>query len=121
MQRIKAFEILGDKIAELIKTENDDRLLTKIEQVRYYHSFRQLLLKFNQIAIKNNLDQPLVTLDSFFNDLFPDGYKSWNETRDILLFRIYEVLYDWLRQKNYIPEEIVEDNNVDDLNDIEKE
>ncbi|MFX0095300.1 MAG: hypothetical protein ACFFBD_26435 [Candidatus Hodarchaeota archaeon] len=112
MQRIKVFQDLGDNIANIIKRENDDRLLKKIEYARSFNGFRFSLLQFNQKAIKIGLKQPLVTLETYFQDLFPKGHLSWKETRDILLFRIYEALHSWLIEQGYeVPDSDEEDES----------
>ncbi len=40
----------------------------------------------------------------------------WNETRYLLLFRIYEQLHEWLKDKEIIEDEEIEDELSKDLN-----
>ncbi len=40
--------------------------------------------------------EPLLTYDEYVLDLAPEGAEDWQETRDLLLFRIYEKGCDWL-------------------------
>ena len=58
------------------------------------------------------MEAPLFTTDEFLNDLFPEGALTWKETRDILLFRIYEKLSDYLHEKKEIIEETEENEEV---------
>ena len=50
--------------------------------------------------------------------MFPEsgrGLTEWRETRDLLLFRIYEELHDWLKAqkpKDEIQEEIAEEEII---------
>jgi len=109
--RIETFKKVGDTIAETIQSTGDIKKLRKIERARTFFSFRNQLLKINQDLIAKGKSEPLITLEYYFNDLFPEGSLSWKETRDILLFRIYEKLHDWLVEQEYdMPEEDEESN-----------
>jgi len=69
------------------------------EYIYFYSTYKELKLS-------------LFTTDEFINDLFPDGALTWKETRDILLFRIYEKLSDYIKEKKEIIEEIEENEEV---------
>lgn len=99
--RIEVFKKIGDQIAEAIKASDTDKRLKKIEYAKTFENFRLQLLRINQERIIKGQPDPLITLENYFTDLFPEGYKSWRETRDILLFRIYEQLHSWLIDKKY--------------------
>ena len=45
--------------------------------------------------------------------LFPEGNKTWRETQDLLLFRIYENLHDWLIENTAV-EEISKDELLEE-------
>jgi len=105
-KRIDVLKKVGDKIADYIeKTDNTKRLFT-LETAKSYEGIRNILLKITKDMITNGMDVPLFTTDEFLNDLFPEGALKWKETRDILLFRIYEKLSDYLKSKKEIIEEI---------------
>ncbi len=105
-KRIDVLKKVGDKIANYIeKSDNTKRLFT-LETAKSYEGIRNILLKITKDMITNGMDVPLFTTDEFLNDLFPEGALKWKETRDILLFRIYEKLSDYLKSKKEIIEEI---------------
>ena len=57
--------------------------------------------------------EPLIRLDTAIDFLFPEsseGWKNWRETRDLLLFRIYETSHDWII--NNRSEEEREEENI---------
>jgi CRISPR-associated protein Cst1 len=45
----------------------------------------------------------LFTFDDYVKYLFPE-VKFWRETQDLLLFRIYENLHEWLIDNDYVEE-----------------
>ena len=49
--------------------------------------------------IQQGEETPLFSLDDYVEHLFPESLDHatfWRETRDLLVFRIYETLHDWL-------------------------
>ena len=55
-----------------------------------------------RIATKDSagrLNEPLITFDQLVTDLFPHDmeYSDWREVKYLLLFRIYEQLFDELK------------------------
>ena len=40
-------------------------------------------------------------------DLFPEGSFGWKETQDLLLFRIYENLHNWLVEQDALKSELI--------------
>ena len=57
--------------------------------------------------IKINAQDPLFTLEEFMEDLFPEGNLGWRETQDLLLFRIYENLHNWLVEQDALKSELI--------------
>jgi CRISPR-associated protein Cst1 len=55
-----------------------------------------------RIAIKKRIEsgekEPLFSFDDYVYFFFPESSLKWAEIQDLLLFRIYEVLNDWLAQ-----------------------
>ena len=101
--RINTYKRIGDTIADYIKKINSDRRLKQLERATTFDGFRLVLLRiFKEYLQLDSSHQPLFTIEEYFNDLFPDGMYSWKETRDILLFRIYEVLGPWLVENKFI-------------------
>jgi CRISPR-associated protein Cst1 len=66
-----------------------------------------LILRFiEKDRIKRGSDGVLFTLEEYVEDLFPDGNLGWRETQDLLLFRIYENLHDWLVEQKQLAKEL---------------
>lgn len=106
--RIEVLKKVGDKISNYIRQTDNTKRLFALETAKSYEEMRNVLLKITKDMIANKMDVPLFTTDEFLNDLFPKGALEWKETRDILLFRIYEKLSDYIKEKKEIIEEIEE-------------
>lgn len=103
-KRIEAIRKLGDEVAEIIKTSpNGEKRLGHLERAESYASLRNVLLRLmrDRVALKG--ETPLFTYEDYVESFFPEGAMNWRETQDLLLFRLYEVLHQWL-----VSEEIVE-------------
>jgi len=111
-KRIDVLKKIGDKIADYIKQTDNIKRLYGLERAKNYESLRNVFLKITRDMIANKMETPLFTTDEFLNDLFPEGALTWKETRDILLFRIYEKLSHYLREKKEIIEEIEENEEA---------
>ncbi|MCK4278766.1 MAG: type I-B CRISPR-associated protein Cas8b1/Cst1, partial [Desulfurellaceae bacterium] len=111
-KRIDTLKKVGDKISDYIRQTDNTKRLFAFETAKSYEGMRNVLLKITKNMIANRMDVPLFTTDEFINDLFPEGALGWKETRDILLFRIYEKLSDYLKEKKEIIEEIEENEEV---------
>ncbi len=99
-KRVEVLKKVGNKIASYIEKTDNAKRLYALETATTYESFRNVLLKITKDMIRERMNEPLFTTDEFLEDLFPEGAFSWKETRDILLFRIYEKLFDYLKSKN---------------------
>lgn len=110
-KRIDVLKKVGDKIADYIKKTDNTKRLFAIETAKSYESLRSVFLKITKDMIANDLDRPLFTTDEFLYALFPEGALTWKETRDILLFRIYEKLFNYLKGKKQVIEENEEVEN----------
>ena len=95
-KRIENIKKLGDEISEFIRQTNQIKRLTQLELAKNYFSFRNILRIISKTRLSLNPKEPLFTLDNYVQYLFPEGALSWTETRDLLLFRIYEQLHDYL-------------------------
>lgn len=98
--RIETVKEVGDRIAKYIKSTADVNRLSKFERVDGYREFRNQLRLIIKGRIRHGEDEELFTLDEYMESLVPD-YRAWRETQDLLLFRIYERLHDWLVQEKY--------------------
>jgi CRISPR-associated protein Cst1 len=111
-KRINVLKKIGDKISNYIQHTDNTKRLFALETAKSYEGIRNVLLKITKDMIANGMDVPLFTTDELLNDLFPEGALGWKETRDILLFRIYEKLSDYFKSKKEIVEEIKEDEEA---------
>jgi len=102
-KRIETIKRISDKIAEIIRLKDNTKRLVGIERARFYESLRGVFLNLVKDNITLGSPEPLLTLDEFMQDLFPEGAFGWKETRDIILFRLYEVLHDYLKAKKELP------------------
>lgn len=97
--RIDSIRSLGDTLAEYIETYDQKKVLSDIEQVESYQKFTNILRKVMKKKVEKKDDTILFTYDDYVNNICPD-YKMWRETRDLLLFRLYENLHEWLIENN---------------------
>jgi CRISPR-associated protein Cst1 len=108
-KRVETIKNVGDELAEYIKASDDIKTLNKLETASNYKNYRNLLRIIIKKRIENGAESPLFTFDDYVNNLFPEGNLTWRETQDLILFRIYEVLHDWIIQQG-ISEELVTEN-----------
>lgn len=109
-KRIEVIKDVGDKLSNYIQNKDSIKTLNNLEQASNYNNFRNILRKILKSKIKNGDNELLFTFDDYVISLFPEGNKTWRETQDLLLFRIYENLKDWL-----IDNEHTEDMSEDEL------
>jgi CRISPR-associated protein Cst1 len=109
-ERVNSILDLADKIAILIKEQDNVKYLYNIEKSRQLYEFRGNLVKLMRINSKNGSDKPLFTTEEFIYKILPDG-ESWYDCKDLMLIRLYENLHDWMNKND-----IEEDTN--DMEDI---
>ena len=109
-KRIDVIKDVGDRLSNYIQNNDSIKTLNNLEQASNYNNFRNILRKILKSKIKNGDNELLFTFDDYVISLFPEGNKTWRETQDLLLFRIYENLKDWL-----IDNEHTEDMSEDEL------
>jgi len=100
-ERIEAIKKLGDKISEYIKKTDDTKRINQLESAKNYNSLRNIFRFIERKMISEGYDEPLFTFDEYVNLLFPEG-SWWQENLDLLLFRIYENLHQYLVEKKVI-------------------
>ena len=94
-ERIKTIRNLGDSLTEYIKKYDEKSVLTDMEKVETYSNFTNILRKIMKSKVEKGDTELLCTFDDFVYNICPD-YKFWKETRDLILFRLYENLSEWL-------------------------
>ncbi|GAW30342.1 type I-B CRISPR-associated protein Cas8b1/Cst1 [Carboxydocella sp. JDF658] len=97
-RRIESIKRLGDELAIFIRENNDQRRLYLLETVDKFDDFRNQLRIIYRKRLDMGISTPLFTVDEYVENLFPDGPVNWRETRDLILFRIYETLSGWLAE-----------------------
>ena len=125
MEQIQLNKIkqVGDLIAECIRKSGRDRRLTQLERANSYGECRNILRYVIRDRIQQGAPEPLFSIDDYMEYLFPasDSFAAtpWRETRDLLLFRIYEQLHGWFKEQGFV--EFDEDNtsSVDDTSENE--
>lgn len=94
--RIQLIKELGDKIANCIKKRDNLKRLTSLEMANSYNDFMNVIRIIAKDRIRQREEEPLIKLDEYVDILYKDNYANWREVRDLLLFRIYENLHDYL-------------------------
>jgi len=96
-RRLESLRTLGDRIAEIIR--NKRKRLLALERVNRKGEFLEQLYRLSKDAAVAGQERPLLTFDELVQDVFPhdpEKYESWREVKWLLLFRVYEVLFDEL-------------------------
>ena len=121
--QLEKIKQVGDLIAESIRKSGRDRRLKQLEIAKNYSECRNVLRYVVRDRIQQGAPEPLFSIDDYMEYLFPASdnldLTPWRETRDLLLFRIYEQLHNWLQEQGYV--EFNEDNtsDVDDTSETE--
>ncbi len=99
--RLEKIKQVGDLIADCIQESGSNKRLTRLEGAKSYETCRTVLLYIIRERIKQGKQNPLFSLDAYVEYLFPESEDfaatPWKETRDLLLFRVYERLHNWLQ------------------------
>ena len=92
-ERIEAIKTVADRIAQYIQ-EQDSRLFNQIFNARTEYDLRLALIRASSRA-----SAPLFTLDEYIDAFFTEGLNEtlrsdWLLTRDLIVIRIIEKLYE---------------------------
>lgn len=120
--RLNAIKQVGDFIAESIRKSERDRRLRQLESAGSYSECRNILRFVILDRIRQGEEAPLFSLDDYVEHLFPESQDRatfWRETRDLLVFRIYEKLHDWLVTSGFV--EDVEDETDQSTDESQEE
>ena len=113
--QLEKIKQVGDLIAACIKKSGRDRRLKQLEGAKSYGECRNILRYVIRDRIQQGASEPLFSIDDYMEHLFPASdalnLTPWRETRDLLLFRIYEQLHNWLQEQGYVDYD--EDNTTD--------
>jgi len=113
--RIDHIRNLGDRLAQYIDAENDQKFLLEIYTAKSYELLRNALIKASKRAITRG-GQPLVTFDQFvgiFEESEELPYRDWKLARDLLLIRVIECLAPRIKDHLVeIPDEAIEEESV---------
>ena len=112
-KRIEVIKDVGDRLSNYIKDNDMIKTLKDLEMASNYNNFRNILRKILKNKINMGDEELLFTFDEYVLSLFPEGNMTWRETQDLLLFRIYENLHDWLIENQYV-EEVTEDEILEE-------
>lgn len=95
--RIENLKELGDRIAPIIRNRKS-RLLA-LEGADSRGRLTDVLYRIATKDSAGKLNEPLITFDQLVTDLFPHDlqYSDWREVKYLLLFRIYEQLFEDLK------------------------
>ncbi|MFQ5793579.1 MAG: type I-B CRISPR-associated protein Cas8b1/Cst1 [Candidatus Bipolaricaulia bacterium] len=97
-QRLESLRDLGDRIAEIVR--NKRKRLLALERANQKGAFVEQLYRLTKDAAATGQERPLITFEELIQDIFPhdpEKYESWREVKYLLLFRVYEVLFDELK------------------------
>ncbi len=114
-RRISTIKNVADQFLEFCKSTGSAKRILQLHYARSYRDFRSTLLKVQEAFVKKE-GKPLLGFDEYVLDLAPEGGKTWQETRDLLLFRIYEKGASWLSTKKE-ELDIVDADDVDDTDE----
>lgn len=113
-RRIDNLRDLADRMAPLI-LKRKKRLRT-LEDADKKGKFMGVLYRLTKDAASAGQDKPLITFEQLISDVLAQEnatYDDWREVKNLLLFRIYEQLFDDLKND---PEFIkTEENDIDVL------
>ena len=108
--RLETLKRVGENISDSIKQSGNTKRLGQMERTVRYAEFRNVLLRIIRDRISQGQGNPLFSLDEYMMELFPETageFTDWRETKDLLLFCIYETLHDWLKSQEL--SEVVEE------------
>jgi CRISPR-associated protein Cst1 len=96
-RRIDSLRDLGDRIAPLVRDKS--RRLRALEDANSRGKFTDVLYRITKDSAQRDKERPLITFDQLVTDVFPHDaeYSDWREVKYLLLFRIYEQLFDELK------------------------
>lgn len=121
LTQLEKIKQVGDLIAECIQKSGRDKRLEQLERAKSYGECRNILRYVIRDRIQQGAQEPLFSIDDYMEHLFPASdtltVTPWRETRDLILFRIYEQLHNWLQDQGYVDFDEDNTSDVDDPSD----
>lgn len=113
--RIVRIREMGDRLADYVNTQNDQRFFRELYMSRKYGELRRTLVKADY-SHSNRGNPPLIEFEQYievFEDWGELGRPDWRLARDLVLIRMIEQLHasGWLRKN---PETIEEESDEDE-------
>ncbi|WP_425059237.1 hypothetical protein SCACP_39140 [Sporomusa carbonis] len=95
-ERIEKIALLGERLAEYIRQENDKKFFTDFYRVNKYEYLRNILIKANMRNVKqgNSLILDFDLYLSVFEEAEEFAYSDWRLARDLVLIKVVEKLYE---------------------------
>ncbi len=122
--QLEKLKQVGDLIAKCIQKSGGDKRLKQLERAKNYGECRNILRFVIRERIQQGASEPLFSLDDYMEHLFPASdnlnLTPWRETRDLLLFRIYEQLHNWLQEQGYVDYDEDNTSDADDASQTEQ-
>jgi CRISPR-associated protein Cst1 len=98
--QIDQIRIMGERLAEYVRSQNDKRFFQEFFRETRYDYFRNRLLKANLTQVKQG-NPPIIEFEPYIQ-VFEEGTDiarpDWRLARDLVLIRMIECLY---RDKNW--------------------
>ncbi|ACD89534.1 CRISPR-associated CXXC_CXXC protein Cst1 [Chlorobium limicola DSM 245] len=114
-QRTEVIKRVADEISLVIQRDesHNPKRLWQLERANSYGTFRNVLRLIIKDRIKNGAERPLFSIEDYTERLFPDGALCWRETQDLILFRLYEMLHGWLKERDIVIDEVEENSTTE--------
>lgn len=108
-ERILKIREIADRLGDYFLDGNHKRLFFTFESCKSYPIFRNQLRKIQKDCVLSSLEGVPFTFDDYVDFLFPESIIDWKETRDLMLFRIYEKISASGLRKEFADNEIKEE------------
>lgn len=117
-ERIATYRQLGDKLAEYIATYEGDSMgfYYAFSREPNYGKFRRILRRAAERMVKADAPDPLFTYDEFIAAFEhpSQGYSQWKLGRDLIAFRILEMLSERGVDASQLPDDELADDITDE-------
>jgi len=101
-EQITAIKELADNIAGTIRASGETKRLGQLERASKPYTFRNVLLRIERDRVSQKLATPLTDYEGYVSTVMADSLY-WADAQNLILFRIYEQLHEWLVENEYAP------------------
>lgn len=91
-KRVEIIKTVADNMGNFIVENHYLKNLYRLENSKTYDEFRNQLRKIQREWVKSKREGVPFSFDDYVNYLFPESALGWRDTRDLMLFRIYEIM-----------------------------